>query len=135
MPSLTRAYLCLSALLLFAACQPVRVTRVGSAPARPPVLTDSVRVFYSRDAVPGRYEEIALLSTNAEWLTRGHEAMYAALRKKAGEIGANAVILSPVEEPTAVAKVASILISSPATLRGSAIAIFLVPADSLKTPR
>ena len=120
---LTRTRLYGALLLALAACQQVTVTPIGPAPARSPVLTDSVRVFYSLDAVPFRYDEVALLSMDADWLVKDREDIYLKIREKAGEIGANAVIVAPFEEPTVV---------TTSGLRGNVLAIFLHLADTVR---
>lgn len=120
---LTRTRLYGALLLALAACQQVTVTPISPAPARSPVLTDSVRVFYSLDAVPFRYDEVALLSMDADWLVKDREDIYLKIREKAGEIGANAVIVAPFEEPTVV---------TTSGLRGNVLAIFLHLADTVR---
>jgi hypothetical protein len=126
---LTRTRLCGALVLALAACQRVQVTPIGPASARLPVLTDSVRLFFSRDAVPFRYDEIALLSMDADWLAKDKEDIYLSLRKKAGELGANAVIVASVDE-----KGASVLYTA-GGLQGNALAVLLHLADTVARPR
>jgi hypothetical protein len=135
MRRLTRTVLWGASFITLVACPGVRVTPVASGPARVPVPADSVRLFYSREAVPFRYEEVAMLSTEADWLTEDREKLYLALRKKAGEIGANGIIVAPIDEPGTAEKMTSVLIGGSAQLRGDAIAIFLHLADTVATPR
>jgi hypothetical protein len=134
MHRLTRTLLGGALPLALAGCQQVHVTPIAPASARPPVVTDSVRLFYSRDAVPFRYDEIAVLSMDVDWLVRDKEDIYRALRARAGEIGANAVIVAPIEGPTPGEEVAPELVTS-GGLRGNALAIFLHLADTVRTPR
>ena len=134
MRHMTGTRFCAALLVALAACQQVKVSNLGPAPARPPLPTASVRLFYSREAVPFRYDEIALLSMDADWLADDREDIYRALRKRAGEIGANAVIVAPIADPTTGEKVAAVLYTS-GGLRGNAIAVFLHLADSVTTPR
>lgn len=134
MDRLTRTCLCGALLFALSACQQVKVTPIAPTPARPAVLTDSVRLFYSPGAVPFRYDQIALLSMNVDWMAEDKEDIYLALRRKAGELGANAVIVAPIEEPTPGEKLASVLIAS-GGLRGNALAIFLHLADTVRNQR
>lgn len=132
MDRLTRTRLCGALLLALSACQQVRVTPVAPATARPAVPTESVRLFYSREAVPFRYEEIALLSMHVDWLVRDKEAIYLALRQKAGELGANAVIIAPMKDSPSGEQVPVLVTAS--GLSGNALAVFLRVADTVTTP-
>lgn len=64
-----------------------------------PVAADSVRIFTSADQVLGEYEEIALIDAYPESHCSGalcssdREDVIEALREKAGNLGANALIL------------------------------------------
>lgn len=133
MARVTRTHLCGVFLLALSACQQVKVTPISPAP-RPAVITDSVRLFFSREAVPYRYDEIAVLSMAVDWFVKDKESIYLALRTKAGQLGANAVILAPLEVPTRDERVAPVLVSS-GGLRGNALAVFLHFADTVATPR
>lgn len=127
---LTRRRLCGALLLSVAACQQVKVTPIAPASARSAVLTDSVRLFFSPEAVPFRYDEIALLSMNVDWYVEDKEHIYLALRRKAGELGANGVIVAPAAGQTRGENVGPILITS-GGLRGNALAVFLYLADTV----
>jgi len=47
--------------------------------------------------------------------------------KKAGSLGANAIILDAVSEPSAGAKIAAVFLGTSAERKGKAIAIFIFP--------
>jgi hypothetical protein len=133
MPRVIRTCRCFALIVILGACQTVRVTPIDPAP-RPFVAIDSVRLFYSVEAVPFRYDEVALLDMEADWLTEDREHIYRALREKAGRLGANAVIVAPIEEPSKGQKVASVLVTRTG-YRGKAMAVFLHLADTVATPR
>jgi uncharacterized protein YbjQ (UPF0145 family) len=64
----------------------------------PAVMPDSVRIFLSVDEVTGEYEQIALVDAYEEGsctgsLCIGRDSFVRELKKKAGELGANGVIL------------------------------------------
>ena len=69
-----------------------------SAENYPAVVADSVRVFLSVDEVMGEYEQIALIDAYEEGECTGslcisRESFLEELKKKAGELGANGIIL------------------------------------------
>jgi hypothetical protein len=59
--------------------------------------------------------------------------MYNSMKKSAGQMGANAIILQDLTEPGTGAKLAATLFGAPAERKGKALAIFVLPmADSAK---
>jgi hypothetical protein len=120
------------AALSLAACVHTNATRLGTAPARQSVSASDVAIYRTADKVPGKYEEVALLNSTGESMWTNEEKMFNSMRKKAGELGANAVILDAISEPSAGAKVASAVFGvGGAQRKGKAIAIFVLP-DSTK---
>lgn len=59
-----------------------------------------------------------------------HE-MYKEIRKKAGSLGANAIILDSLSEPTAGDKIVNAIIGTPNTRKGKAIAIYVFEEGSV----
>ena len=114
-------------LLATAACVTTNATRLGGTVARPAVPTSAVVIYRSANQVPGRYEEIALLNSKGESGLTDEAAMFKSMQKKAGELGANAIILDAVSEPSAGAKVASAVFGTGAERKGRAIAIYVFP--------
>ena len=116
----------LAVLLLFilAACVSVNATRLGAGVIRPPVPPDHVAIYRTADQVGSPYEEVALLSGSEDYNTT-EEKMYQKMREKAGELGANGIILNSMTEPTTGAKVAQVLLGTPAQRRGNAVAIYI----------
>jgi hypothetical protein len=109
------------------ACVTTNATRIGGGPTRPKVDPESVVLYRTAEQVPGRYEEVAILHSEGEVRWTNEEGMYNSMRKKAGELGANAVILEGVEEPSAGAKVAGAFLGTGAERKGKAIAIYVFP--------
>ena len=113
--------------LSLASCVTTNATRIGGGPTRPQVTPENVVLYRTADQVPGRYEEVAILHSEGEVGWTNEESMYNSMRKKAGELGANAVILEAVEEPSAGAKVAGAFLGTGAERKGKAIAIYIFP--------
>lgn len=111
------------------ACVSTNAVRLGTTPQRPPIPADQVVVYRTADQVPGNYEEIALLNSagSSGWTTEA--GMFNSMKKKAGALGANAIILDAVSEPGAGAKIAAAFLGLSAERKGKAIAIFVFPAQ------
>jgi hypothetical protein len=116
--------------VLLSACVSTQAVRLGSGPVRPPVPTDKVAIYRAADQVPGRYEEVALLSSSGDQDMTNEEALYASMRKKAGQLGANGVILESVKDASTAAQIGAALGFGSANRKGKAIAIFIFPKDS-----
>jgi hypothetical protein len=91
---------------------------------------ESVAIYRTASQVPGKYQEVALLNSKGESSWTDEAAMFRSMRKKAAEMGANAIILDAVSEPSAGAKVASAIFGTGAERKGRAIAVLVLPADS-----
>jgi len=94
---------------------------------RPMVLPEQVRIFRTFKQVPGKYEEVALLSATGESNWTDEATMLQSLRKKAGDIGANAIVLNVIEEASAGAKVAAAIFGTGTQRKGRAVAIYVFP--------
>ncbi len=125
----TNLVLLLVGIVFMAACVSVNSTRLGTAVSRPPVPAAEVAVYRTADQVPGKYEEIALLNAKGDSTWSSEAGMFKQMKKKAGLLGANAIILDAVSEPSAGAKIAGAIFGVGAERKGKAIAIFLFPPD------
>jgi hypothetical protein len=115
-------------LFLILGCVSVQVTPIGSVTtSRPEVPTNEVAIYRTASQVPGKYEEVALLTATGDYDLTDEAQMYEAFRRNAGKVGANAVILDATSEPTTGAKVANFLLGTAADRKGKAIAIYVSP--------
>jgi len=110
-------------------CVSVNATKLGTGSYRQPVPTDEVVVYRTADQVPGRYEEIALLNAKGDSTWSSESGMFNKMKKRAGQMGANAIILDAVSEPSAGAKIAGAIFGVGAERKGKAIAIFVFPPE------
>lgn len=85
-------------LVLLAACVKTNVVPLGSPVTRPPVQPDSVLVYREAGQVPGKYTEVAIVTAEGD-ASASSSALLAKLRAKAGEIGANAILLQSISTP------------------------------------
>lgn len=118
--------------LFFISCVSVSAVKLGTVTERPPIPADEVIVYRTADQVPFEYEEIALLTAKGEAGWTDEEDMFNAMRKKAGKLGANAIILDAISEPSAGAKIAGAVLGTGAERKGKAVAIFVHKDKSIE---
>jgi hypothetical protein len=93
---------------------------------------DAIKLFTTPDKVGHPYREVALLNAKGEsnWSDEGD--MISSMRDKAAEVGANGIILSKIDEPSALTKVIGEVAKTGSQRKGNALAIY-VPSDSTNT--
>jgi hypothetical protein len=116
-------------IVFIAACVSVNATKLGTGNYRRPVAAAEVAVYRTADQVPGKYEEIALLNAKGDSAWSSESGMFKQMKKKAGQMGANGIILDAVSEPSAGAKIAGAIFGVGAERKGKAIAIFVFPPE------
>jgi hypothetical protein len=89
----------------------------------------AVKLFTTPDRVGHPYREIAVLNAKGEsnWSDEGD--MIQSMREKAADVGANGIILSKIDEPSALTKVIGEVAKTGSQRKGNAMAIY-VPSDS-----
>jgi hypothetical protein len=116
-------------LVFVASCVSVNTTKLGTGANRPPVPADQVAIYRTADQVQGKYEEIALINAKGDSAWSSEAGMFKQMRKKAGLMGANGIILDAVSEPSAGAKIAGAIFGVGAERKGKAIAIFVLAPE------
>jgi hypothetical protein len=91
-----------------------------------------VKLFTTPDRVGQPYREVALLNAKGESNWSDEEDMIESMRDKASELGANGIILSGIDEPSALTKVIGQVAKTGSQRKGKALAIY-VPSDSTNT--
>lgn len=127
------------AVVALSGCVSTNATLLDVAPSakRAPLPADQVRIYRLASQVPGRYDELALINSQGAHSVTNEKKMLESMRKKAGELGANGLILEGIVEPSAGAKVAATVFGVSAERKGKAVAIY-VHADTVRpsvTPR
>lgn len=116
--------------ILCAACVSTNAVQIGTTPRRAVVPWKSVAVYRTADQVPGKYEEVAMLVSTGDALWTNEAAMWNSMKKRAGKMGANAIILDAMSEPSAGAKVAAAFLGViGADRKGKAVAIYVFPPE------
>ena len=119
------------ALSVTAACAGVRKTTTDVNPSvqRSPTCAAAIAVYNSRSEVPYDYYELAWIEAegNSVWTTDNQ--LQTQIRNGAAKVGANAVIVNPVEQSKTAIKVLGEAIGTrSATQKTSALAVYM-PAD------
>ncbi len=117
------------ALLAVVSCLSTKVIPLGTYRYQyMPVPTDSVQVFLAEADIKVPFEKIALIKVSGEESWADEPKMIKACRKKAGEIGANGIILGPIEDASTAAVIAKELLGTPAKRKGEVVAVRLHPS-------
>ena len=126
---ISRCAIAAALLVSLSACVTTNASRLGTATAiRPLVLPANVALYRVASQVPRQYEEVALLNSTGDSGMTDEARMFESMKKKAGEMGANAVILDAVSEPGSGSKVAAAIFGVSAQRKGKALAIWIFPA-------
>lgn len=132
--SIQRALLPVICFGLMLGCVTVTSTQLGKPSTRNPISAAEVAIYRTAQQVPGNYEEVALLNASGDYEQTDESQMYAQMRKEAGRLGANGIILESVSEPTTGAKVANFFVGTDADRKGKAIAIYIHPSGGQTAP-
>jgi len=100
-----------------------------NAAPRPKVSWEEVKVYLSADQVPGKYEEVAQLTATRDALVTAEDDALRSLRKRAGGLGANAIILQARRKPTGDEDEAVLGLAVFANRMITALAIFILPKE------
>lgn len=127
MKKLFMTLIILSFIFSSTACMSTKAVQLGDQIARPTIPWQQVKVYRTADQVPGKYDEIGLLMTTASTIWTSEKGMWNSMKKKAAKLGANAIILDAISEPSAGAKIAGALFGIGTNRKGKAVAIFVHP--------
>ncbi len=121
-----RLLLLLSSALLLAACAvTTHVIQLTPAGKYAPVDYMHVQVFLNETDVKVPFEKIALIEAEGQYDQVDDEKMVTAMKKQAGRLGANAIILGEFKDPSVVAKVAQAVLDVSAQRKARVVAIRL----------
>lgn len=115
-----------------AACTGVRTqtTDVNPRVARASTCIDAVEVYESRANAPYDYYELAWIQVEGSAVWTTDAALREQMRKKAADVGANGIIVNPVQESKGTVKVLGEAIgANSATSKASGLAIYM-PSDA-----
>jgi hypothetical protein len=111
--------------LSLSACISTNAVRLGEPGRFPAVHEDSVRVFLTEADVKGDFDKVALINAEGNYTYATDEKMINAMKKKAGKLGANAIILGEFKDPSTVEKIADAVIGVGGEKKAKVLAIRL----------
>ncbi len=110
------------------------LVRLGNGPIRPAVLVSQILVLPAPQIrFLGNTKKSRFSILKGDYRYSDEEKLISSMREKAGEMGANALILDAMSEPTAGAKVAQVFFGG-AARKGSAVAIWVFPTIPSSKP-
>lgn len=124
---------CFAAIVVTAlsACVTTNATMLdATAGSRPSVPAEQVKIYRTPSTIPGPYTEIAILAATGESHWTNEQGMFEALRRKAGKVGGNGVLLDGIQEASAGAKVAAAVFGTGTERKGRAVAIWVTDTTS-----
>jgi hypothetical protein len=123
-----RILLSLAAAAVLAACTSTKAVLLegGTYPETSP---RQVRVFLHEENVPGEFERIALVTARSDASWADETDLIRAMRRRAAKLGADAIIVGDIHDPSTLERVAEILTDYEPQRRGRALAIRLVDGE------
>lgn len=120
-----RALTTLVAAVALTACVTTNAVQLGSTAHYAPIPAEQVQVFLTEADVKVEFEKVALINAKGESNWTNESGMIKAMQKKAGELGANGIILSEIKEASSGAKVAAAVFGVGSQRKGTVVAIRL----------
>jgi hypothetical protein len=128
-PAVLRTAILATVLLTGCVSVTTRATRLGLGVNHPPVPAQEVAVYSATDQIPGKYEDVAVLVSSVEHRPETEKEMLGSMRQKAGELGANAILVHTLDDRTR-AEVARALAGVNTVRKGTAIALYVYPTGA-----
>lgn len=110
--------------VLVSGCVTTRATLLDPTAKYPSTDPSMVRIFTTEEELEKfEYVRVAIINSsgNTAWTSR--TKMIESMRQKAGEMGANAILMPDIDEPSAGAKIAGAVFGTGASRRGEVIAL------------
>jgi hypothetical protein len=121
-----------AAAVLLCACVSTNASLIDPSVRLARTCPDGIKLYTTPDRVGQPYREIAILNAKGESNWSDEDDMIESMRDKAAEVGANGIILSGIDEPSALTKVIGQVAKTGSQRKGKALAIY-VPSDSANT--
>ncbi|HEY0671707.1 MAG TPA: hypothetical protein VGD27_05545 [Longimicrobiales bacterium] len=115
----------LLAIIALSGCISTNAVRLGQPTQYPPVKPEEVQVFLTEADVKGEYDKVAIINAEGNYNFANDERMINAMKKKAAQYGANAIIIDKFEDPSTVEKIADAVVGVGGEKKGKVLAIRL----------
>ena len=122
-PTMKKTLIALCALLPLASCVNTSTTVLDpSAKMAPAVAPETVKIYLTPADVPPGSKKLATISARGDNAWTTSDTMFRQIRKDAAKIGANAVLVNQVKEPSAGAQIAGAFLGYSAQRQGQFVA-------------
>ena len=121
-----------AAAVLLCACVSTNASLIDPSVHLARTCPGAIKLYTTPDRVGRPYHEVAILNAKGESNWSDEDDMIESMRDKAAEVGANGIILSGIDEPSALTKVIGQVAKTGSQRKGKALAIY-VPSDSTNT--
>ncbi len=108
------------------ACVTTHAIQLGTPGRYPPVDASQVQVFLKEEDITVKFDKVAAIEAEGDYQYADLEKMVKALKKKAGKLGANAIILGEFKDPSTAGKVTNALIGVGGERKGKVVAVRLL---------
>jgi hypothetical protein len=115
----------LLAMVFMAGCISTNAVRLGEPTQYPPVKPEAVQVFLKEEDVKVDFDKVAIINAEGNYSYADDEKMVNAMKKKAAQLGANAIIMGEFKDPSTVEKIADAVVGVGGTKTGKVLAIRL----------
>jgi hypothetical protein len=112
-------------ILFLGACVSTSTIHLENDNQRSPIRPNMVKIYRTANNVPGKYDEIALISASGNARLVNQSKLVDKLKQKAAALGANGIILDILTEPSDTSKILGTYLGIPAKRSGQVIAIFV----------
>ena len=115
----------LLAIVALAGCVSTNAVRLGEPTQYAPVKAEEVKVFLEESDVKADFDKIAIINAEGNYTWADDEKMIDAMKKKAAKLGANAIIIGEIKDPSTLGKIADAVVGVGGTKTGKVLAIRL----------
>lgn len=115
------------ALIAASACVNVNAMRLGPVRDYPPVHQDNVFVYQDETDIEGEFDRVAVIYVDGDASTTNQRQMINAARKKAGRLGANAIVLGRFRDPSTLTQIAAAVLDVSVSRRAEFLAVRVQP--------
>ena len=119
-----RIALVIFAAIFLAGCIQTQATMLDPT-SRPAIPPERVTVYRTVESIKCAYAEVAMIHAQGGANFTNEAQMIEAAKKKAGEVGANGVVLAEIQEPSSGAKVAGAIFGVSPERRGELLAVYV----------
>jgi len=109
--------------IIMLGCVSASVTKLNNKEYQP-VRPENVRIIVDEDDLPENYEKVAMIKTKANYTVK-EKKQFKKARKKAGELGANAILVQGMDEPGTGGKISSAFLGVGGNTKGDILAILI----------